>query len=284
VSPLVTLAARLEAYDPPTASGQRLDLDDLRGGVDAEVATVVEALDRFTRRLESFVLRERQFTGDASHELRTPIAVLRACLDLLERQGDRPAAEQAAIERMRRTVTQMQSLVETLLMLAREDEVRSAAEDVTVNAVVKEQIEAATELTRETGCAVHLAEVAALHVHAPPRLVAIAVGNLLRNAIRYSLGRDVDVTVDARCVRIGDRGVGMSAGDLERVFEPFYRAESARSEARGGFGLGLAIVRRLVNQFGWSLTVASAPGRGTTVELDFRPVPGEQGVRIRPLA
>jgi signal transduction histidine kinase len=284
VSPLVELAARLEAYDPLAAAGHALALDDLRGDDDAEVSTVIEALERFTRRLESFVMRERQFTGDASHELRTPIAVLRACLDLLDRQPDRPAQDARAIERMRQTVSQMQSLIETLLLLAREEEVRSAAEDVSINAVVKEQIEAASELCRATGSSVAVRAAENLHVRAPARLVAIALGNLLRNAIRYSAGEEVEVVVEGGRVRIVDRGVGMSAAELERAFEPFYRADAARAEPGSGFGLGLAIVRRLVNQFGWSLVVASAPGQGTTVELGFRPAPGEQGVRIRPLA
>jgi signal transduction histidine kinase len=284
VSPLVDLADRLEAYDPLAVSGHHLDLDDLRGSGDAEVATMIEALDRFTRRLETFVVRERQFTRDASHELRTPIAVLRACLDLLERDTTRPAADRASIDRMRRTVTQMQSLIETLLLLAREDEMRSVTEDVSINAVVAEQIDLLAELARETDNRVVLETLGRLDVRAPSRLVAVAIGNLLRNALSYTRHGIVEVAIGERGVRIRDNGSGMSASDLERVFEPFYRGESGTgsSASSGGFGLGLAIVRRLVQQFGWSLTVASELGQGTCVDLDFAPRAGESGVRVGP--
>jgi signal transduction histidine kinase len=284
VSPLVDLADRLEAYDPLAASGHHLDLDDLRGSGDAEVTTMIEALDRFTRRLEAFVARERQFTRDASHELRTPIAVLRACLDLLERDATRPAADRASIDRMRRTVTQMQSLIETLLLLAREDELRSVIEDVSINSVVAEQIDVLAELARETGNRVALETHSQLGVRAPSRLVAVALGNLLRNSLNYTRDGVVEVVIGARSVRISDSGSGMSPADLERVFEPFYRGESGASNSgsSGGFGLGLAIVRRLVLQFGWSLTVASEVGKGTRVDVDFAPPAGDSGVHVGP--
>jgi signal transduction histidine kinase len=112
----------------------------------------------------------------------------------------------------------------------------------------------------------------------------VAIGNLLRNALSYTRHGIVEVAIGERGVRIRDSGSGMSTADLERVFEPFYRGESGVRTAgsSGGFGLGLAIVRRLVLQFGWSLTVASEVGQGTCVDLDFAPPAGEVGVRIGP--
>jgi signal transduction histidine kinase len=279
VSPLVALAQRLEAYQPSAA--QHLDLDDLRGNADAEVMTMIEALDRFTRRLEAFVLRERNFTRDASHELRTPIAVVRACLDLMERNTQRPAADAASLDRMRRAVTQMQSLIDSLLLLAREDEQRSSGETANVNAVATEQIDLLGDLARETGNGVRLIERESLVVAAPPRMVAIAIANLLRNALTYSRDGIVEVTVDDTSVTVRDTGSGISETDLQRIFEPFFRGDGARQSPAGGHGLGLAIVRRLVDQFGWSLELTSAAGRGTTVKLNFACADGDQGVRIR---
>jgi signal transduction histidine kinase len=281
VSPLVSLAQRLETYDPVRAAGPHLDLDDLRDGSDAEVATMIEALDAFTHRLEAFVDRERDFTRDASHELRTPIAVVRACLDLLERNKDRPDADRAALDRMRRALDQMQSLIENLLLLAREAEMRSPDQDTHVNAVVTEQIDLLADLARETGNTVRVVERGAVTVDAPARMIAIAFGNLLRNALTYSRDGTVVVTVGDDAISVSDSGVGMSAEDLPRVFEPFFRGASARHRAAQGHGLGLAIVRRLVDRFGWSLDLASTPGKGTTVTLHFSRDAADQGVRIR---
>ena len=281
VSPLVSLAQRLEAYEPMRAGGQHLDLDDLRGSADAEVATMIEALDRFTRRLEAFVARERNFTRDASHELRTPIAVVRACLDLLERDKQRPTADAASLDRMRRAVTQMQSLIESLLLLAREDELQSRDEKTHVNAVIVEQIDLLTDLARDTGNVVRVIEDGKLIVAAPPRMIAIALTNLLRNALTYSRDGVVEVTVGPDSVSVRDSGAGMSAEDLKRVFEPFFRGDASKVHAASGHGLGLAIVRRLVDQFGWSLDLATAPGNGTTVTLNFTGAQAVHGARMR---
>ncbi len=289
VSPLVSLAQRLETYDPKRDAGTHLDLGDLRDSADAEVTTMIEALDRFTRRLEAFVVRERNFTRDASHELRTPIAVVRACLDLLERNKQRPATDQASLDRMRRAVSQMQSLIESLLLLAREDELHALDESTNVNVLLAEQIDLLADLAQETGNAVKLTERAELIVNAPPRMIAIVLTNLLRNALMYSRDAVVNVSVGADFVSVRDTGIGMSSADLTRVFEPFFRGEgrietkgdASRHRAASGQGLGLAIVRRLVDQFGWSLDLTSALGEGTTVTLRFTRATSAQGARMQ---
>ena len=269
VSPLVDLAARLEGYDPLTSPS--LPLDDLRDVADAEVATMIEALDTFTQRLERFVARERNFTRDASHELRTPLAVMKANLDLLARSETRPAADQEALARMRRTVTQMQALIESLLMLARESAAELPFEALDVHAIVLEQIDQLSDLAAANGNAVHVRHDAPLVVHAPRQLLAIAISNLLRNALAYTRDGRVDVVVGATSVKISDTGVGMSEADRARLFEPFFRGSASNDGATPGHGLGLAIVGRLIERFGWSLDVASEQGRGTTVELAFAP-------------
>ena len=190
---------------------------------------MIEALDRFTRRLEAFVARERNFTRDASHELRTPVAVVRACLDLLERDKQRPAADAASLDRIRRAVTQMQSLIESLLLLAREDELHLPDEKTHVNAVVVEQIDLLADFARDTGNVVRVVEKGDLIVAAPPRMIAIVLTNLLRNALTYSHDGVVEVTIGPESVSVSDSGAGMSAEDLQRVFEPFFRGDASQN-------------------------------------------------------
>jgi signal transduction histidine kinase len=277
VSPLVKLAGRLEHYDP-LQPATTLDLDDLRSDAGAEVATMIEALDQFTRRLEDFVARERNFTRDASHELRTPLAVLRASLDLLERNHDRPDSDQAALARMRRTVLQMQALIESLLLLAREDADEERVEQTSVNRVVADQVDLLEELKEANGNEISVIEHAQITTIAPRYLVAIAVSNLLRNALSYTRNGHVDVVIGSSSVSITDTGVGMSAAERARVFEPFFRGDAVRTTS-AGHGLGLAIVGRLIERYGWQLTIASEPGKGTRVELDFGSA--GQGTRMR---
>ncbi len=143
------------------------------------------------------------------------------------------------------------------MLLAREDELQSRDEKTHVNAVVVEQIDLLTDLARDTGNVVRVIENGKLIVAAPPRMIAIALTNLLRNALTYSRDGVVEVTVGPDSVSVRDSGAGMSAEDLKRVFEPFFRGDASKVHAASGHGLGLAIVRRLVDQFGWSLDLAS---------------------------
>lgn len=269
ISPIVQLARRLEDFDFERDSAVHVDLTPLREVADAEVLSMIEALDTFSDRLRAFVERERVFTRDAGHELRTPVAVFKGSLDLLEQNPDRPEYEKKALVRMRRTVQEMESLLETLLMLAREGEMALPDEDVSVNDLVATQIDVLAPSARQAGNTLSVHEKAELRVRAPAKVVDIVIGNLMRNAINYTSSGRVDVTIEAGSIAVADTGMGMSADDLERAFDPFFRADESRGRVRG-HGLGLSIVKRLVRQFGWALSVHSSPGEGTTVEIRFR--------------
>jgi signal transduction histidine kinase len=232
------------------------------------VLAMIEALDSFSGRLQAFVERERIFTRDAGHELRTPVAVLKGSLDLLEDRADRPLPERNALRRMRQTVDDMEALLETLLMLARESEIELPRDAVLVNDLVARQVELLQATAARGGNRLSLHEDGELRVRAPPKVVEIVIGNLLRNAANYTRDGSIEVTVAARSVKVTDSGVGMSSGELEKAFEPFYRVDQSRGLTKG-HGLGLSIVKRLVRQFGWSISAHSRPGEGTTMEIRF---------------
>ncbi len=268
ISPIVRLANYLENFDFNGSSPPKLDFSWLENTQDAEVLTMVEAVNHFSERLAAFIDRERVFTRDAGHELRTPIAVLKGTLDLLEANGERPEAERRALARMRRTVDDMEALLSTLLMLAREEEVTSPSVDVNVNAVVLEQLDQLQSQAEKAHNKLAIHEHAQLQVRAPTAVVDIVLGNLIRNAVNYTRNGSVDVSVERGRVRVRDTGVGMSDQELANAFEPFYRADESRGLSKG-HGLGLSIVKRLANQFGWSVSAHSEPGVGTTIEVDF---------------
>ena len=268
VSPLVRLANYLEDFDFDSNSQLELDIDSMENVADAEVATMIEAMGHFRQRLNAFVERERIFTRDAGHELRTPVAVFKGSLELLEQVEDRPAFETKALARMRRTVSDMESLLQTLLMLAREEDTASPSEDVDVNQVVAHQLDLVHESAEKTNNQLQLHEHATLHVLAPQQVVEIVLGNLIRNAVNYTRNGEIAVTVDADRVTVKDTGIGMSGAELSNAFEPFYRADESRGVIKG-HGLGLSIVKRLVHQFGWSISVYSRPGEGTSIAVVF---------------
>ncbi|MFM8356003.1 MAG: sensor histidine kinase [Gammaproteobacteria bacterium] len=268
ISPVVQLAQQLEQYDFDRDRSLTVNLDPLRDAADAEVLAMIEALDSFSGRMQAFVERERIFTRDAGHELRTPVAVLKGSLDLLEDRADRPLPERNALRRMRQTVDDMEALLETLLMLARESEIELPRDAVLVNDLVARQVELLQATAARGGNRLGLHEDGEFRVRAPPKVVEIVIGNLLRNAANYTREGSIDVTVTARSVRVSDSGVGMSSDELEKAFEPFYRVDQSRGLTKG-HGLGLSIVKRLVRQFGWSISAHSRPGEGTTMEIRF---------------
>ena len=267
LSPIVRLARRLESVDFEGQGRVRLDLGTLRETTDAEVAALVDAVEQLAARVDAAFERERIFTRDAGHELRTPMAVFKGSLDLLDRIGsERPQREREALARMRRTVADMETLLETLLMLARGEATRD--EQTSVSDIAAIEVDALSGLAEHGGNTLTLREQGELRVAAPARVVQIVIGNLLRNALTYTRNGRVEVVIGDAGLTVEDTGDGMSQAELANAFEPFYRADGSRNA--DGHGLGLSIVRQLCRQFGWQVTARSQPGRGTTMHIRFR--------------
>jgi len=262
VSPLIQLANRVEAFD--AGSGDLKDLDfDIQGRANTEVDILAGALEHFIERINEFLDRERNFTRNASHELRTPLAVMRANLDSLKRRTSDQPEFIVPIQRMQRTVRDMEKLLETLLLLAREDESGIPREAIIVNDLVTERVEQVSRALGKDKVEVSLEADSLVQLHAPAKVLSIVVDNLLRNAISYTEEGKVHVKIQADGLTVTDSGPGMEPELLERIFEPFERGTTSA----GGFGLGLTIVKRLCDRFGWDISIQSVLGSGSVVSL-----------------
>lgn len=265
VSTVVQLADAVRNYDFRSGKLEELSADDFGEATDTETLALINAFNQFIHRVESFIHRERNFTRNASHELRTPLAVLRSNLSLLRKQGD-AAARDKTLARMDRTARDMEALVETLLILARESESRLSWSSVVLNDLLADQLEQLASTIDRPDVTTSVRANGLLEVNAPERVLAIVFTNLLRNALSYTEQGHVHVLVDRSGVTVQDSGCGMSEEDLERMFEPFYRGHDRSSE---GYGLGLSIVRRLCDRFGWHLHADSELGAGTEIRVEF---------------
>lgn len=264
VSPLVQLAEVLRSTSALEPQGARPDLSVVEAEADSEVAVLVAALENYADRLVGFVERERQFTRDASHELRTPLAVIRANLELLAgRQGSSPS-----LRRIEDTVDDMESLIETLLLLARTQARDVPEDDLIVNDLVINLVERLAPLAERKNVHVRIQQQAMLSLRAAETVVTIVLTNLLRNAINYTGTGEATVVIAERSIVVQDTGPGMDAEELARVLQPFERGQQS---GEPGTGLGLAIVQRLCERFNWKLSFASAPGKGTQVQVTFAP-------------
>lgn len=269
VSPIVKLADYLEEFQFEENRQPTGDLNNLRSIANAEVDVMVDAIESFAERLNAYVERERVFTRDASHELRTPIAVFKGSLDLLQRNNERSTEDLRALSRMRRTVENMEGLVETLLLLAREEDLSESKNSVSINDLVSSSIDQLVPMANKRGVKLVLIERTVLWVQASSQVIQILISNLVRNAINYTREGSVEVEIGNDHITVTDTGIGMSSDELRHAFEPFYRSERGRASSEG-HGLGLSIVRRLVYQFSWQISVQSNVGEGTSISVKFR--------------
>ena len=269
VSPLVWLARRVSQWDPRQPDASELAPERLPADVQGEVRQLAGALHGMARRIGEQVARERNFTRDASHELRTPLTVIRmACEMAFDADEETGPVSRRSLQRIQRAGRDMEALIDALLILAREANVAPQSEWVDVGDVVREELANAEASLAGAGGAValRLRLNAPCPLRVPPQVVHVVVGNLLRNACNYTDAGHVEIEVDADRLVVRDTGIGMSPEALERIFEPFFRAVPERRE---GHGLGLPIVHRLCERFGWKIELESEPGQGTTATVRF---------------
>jgi len=236
-----------------------------------EFERLVATLNDMIERLETSFMGLRRFTADASHELKTPLAVLRADVERAMSEPS-PSERMVALEEALHETTRMADLVESLLTLARADEGRFDIhrEPVELKPLVDDVYETALILGEGAGVAVNLQFTADVTIMADRTRLRQLFLNLITNAIKYTPpGGKVDIGLglhpDNVTFAVRDTGIGIAAADVPYIFERFWRADRARSRMseRGGFGLGLAISQWIAQAHGGTLTASSRLGRGS---------------------
>ena len=262
LQPLSQLAQRIGALRPERA-GQRIDIDPHAG---SELVTIADAFNDYLQRNAQFVERERVFIDSASHELRTPIAVIAGASELALEQEGVPDAARKQMQRVQRTARDVEQLIELLLALAKDPSRLVAASDrFALDELLPDIIEDHRALTRGKQLRLALDPLPRCEIAAPLPIVQAAIGNLLRNAIESSDSGEVRIQLreDATVV-IDDPGHGMSPEEISRLY-----AQVARGGRDGG-GIGLDLISRLCEHLGWALEFASSPNGGTRTTLRLR--------------
>jgi len=222
-------------------------------------------------RLQRALDTQRRFTTDASHELRTPLATMAA---ETEWALDRPRSEDEYRESLatcRRAMDRMNRVVDRLLTLARADHhaIRLDRQPVPLEPVVQEAVTLLHPLALRRGITIET-KIGTATVEGDRERLTELVTNLCSNAVEYNRdgGRvTIEVWPDGAdaCMRVSDSGLGITAEDLPRIFERFYRPDKARDRRTGGAGLGLAIAKWIVDAHGGRITCSSTPGEGTAM-------------------
>ncbi|MBS4078458.1 ATP-binding protein [Pseudomonas rustica] len=239
----------------------------------SNIRDLAEHFNLMAARIEGLIANQRELTNAVSHELRTPIARLSFELDQLKQQPDASQSRELIAD-MYADLGELEEMVSELLTYA------SLERGATV--IKRENIQATNWLDSVVGSVALEAEAAGVQlligecrldtVRIEPRFMARAVINLLRNAIRYA-EQKVEVTLvrtgDYYEVRVNDDGPGVPLEGREKIFEPFSRLDASRDRRTGGFGLGLALVRRVSQSHGGQVEVGESPWGGASFRMTW---------------
>jgi len=224
------------------------------------------------------------FVANVSHELKTPVGAISLLAEALESSADDELAVRRFAKRMHKESGRLAALVQDIIELSRLQgaSVAQQGRPVDVNAVVAEAVDRSQLPAESKNIRIVVGGRTEARIFGDQDLLVTALRNLIDNAIRYSPENTrVGIGVRSReglvSISVTDQGEGLSPEDQERVFERFYRVDSARSRHTGGTGLGLSIVKHVASNHGGEVTLWSQPGQGSTFTLRFPEMEGQEG-------
>ncbi len=262
IAPVVHLSDQVNRSGP-----ENLPTDFSKDFVGDEVGTLAAALEQSMKRIEEFVKREHRFTRDASHELRTPVTVIKGAVEILRNKPN--AVEESVLrplDRIQRQVTNMENIIEALLWLSREEISADRMKTFSVLPLVQNTLEENRQIIAGKSIDINLVAEGNPVLGVPAPLFQIALTNLIQNAVRHTSNGHVSVYVRDDRLTVSDTGIGIKRSDLDNITQPYIRGTDSN-----GFGLGLSIVKRLCDRFDWQFEIESEVDRGTTVHLIFKP-------------
>lgn len=257
VGPITALANAVDRNEVPSA----LPALDMRN----EIGTLARAFANRTEQLQQFLADERLFTGDVSHEMRTPLTIILGAAELLKVQLADAPDKLAVAERIRRVAAEASERVGAMLLLSQSPHALGGSL-LSLTHLIEREIERCQQLLAGKPVAIHFDNAAEVWIHARMELAGIAIGNLLRNACQYTEQGTVYVTLSSSQLVIEDNGPGIPENVRERLFERFVRGNEQK---HAGSGLGLAIVKRVCDHLGWQIRYERPPGGGSRFTLVF---------------
>jgi signal transduction histidine kinase len=244
-----------------------------------ELRPLTDSMTQMLARLEYSFKQQREFVGNAAHELKTPVAVLKSTLQSLVQRPRSSEEYCAGVQASLQDLDRLEQLLQWMLRLARAEQWAQNAQGrnldvIDLNSTCEEAVERIRALAQSRNTTIHLATNGPVPIRADPEDLQLVWSNLLENAVRYSPeGASVEIGVardgDHAQISVQDHGIGIATADLPKIFERFYRGDQSRARTTGGFGLGLAIAKALVEAYGGSIAAESSPGEGTRMMVEL---------------
>jgi signal transduction histidine kinase len=228
-----------------------------------EVGELAHAFDQSLNRLAAFIERERAFTADVSHELRTPLAVILGAAEVLLADATRPEKDRQRLERIERVAADMADLTTALLAMARESD-DGRRDPVDLASLLQDTLDKHQHLLNGKAVDVVLEIQARPALVADPNLLAIVFANLVRNSFNYTERGTVRVCLEEARLIVSDTGLGIPREAINQVFQRLYKGQHSM-----GAGIGLSLVKKICDRYGWEIELESEEGRGTQAVLRF---------------
>jgi heavy metal sensor kinase len=264
-------------------TAQQITADDLSLRIEAkhskdEVGALVATLNEMIARLEKSVDKIRQFSGDVSHELRTPLTIIRGEVEVLLRK-DRDVSEYIrTLDSVLEESQRMEKIIDDLLFLSRIEALDRAKlnQSVRLNEILTTVVESRNPMIRKQGVECEAGEIEEVTVKGNADLLERMIANILDNALRYTqeggtISYSLTKTGNSAQLEISDTGIGIPADAIPFIFDRFFVVDKSRSKETGGSGLGLSIVKWIVDSHKARIDVRSEEGKGTTVGVLFNP-------------
>ena len=263
LQPVTDLAQSVDRLQP----GEKAERIAVSRNAATEVESIASAMNRLLDRMDTLVERERGFVHTASHELRTPIAVIAGAAQLALDQTELPAATRKPLLRIRSSAAEMEQLIHMLLVLAKSPErLHASAQVFSLDELLAEIVEDHRHLLRDKTVSMDIGNVTPSSLQAPLRIAQIAIANLIRNAIQHTDHGSIRILVEpAGVLQIHDSGHGTQPEDVSRRY-----LANVRGEREGGSGIGLALIIRICSHLDWDLLLDTSENGGTVAILDLR--------------
>jgi two-component system OmpR family sensor kinase len=243
-----------------------------------ELAPLTQAMTAMLDGLHRAFTQQREFLANAAHELKTPVAILKSTLQSLLQRPRAAEEYRAGLEQALDDMARLEQLMHSMLRLARAEQwaagsTRRDLEAVEVAATCESALERLASVARERGVTIHFVSNGPMPMRADADDLELVWSNLLQNAIRFSpAGGNVQLRVRANgqrgYIEVEDEGPGIPQSELAHLFERFHRSDSSRARNTGGYGLGLAISKALIEAYGGTITPASRPGQGMRMVVE----------------
>lgn len=240
--------------------------------IPSEILELVTTFNQLLNNLEESFNKVVSFSNDASHELKTPLTIIRGEIEVALKLDRKPHEYKEVLENILEESISIQKIIDQLLFLAKKEsiELKSDFQEIYLDEVVTDVLVQIEKIALDKNIRINVKKIIPVTINANETLLKIALSNILRNAIIYShSATEVEISMEdddkQYLIKIEDRGHGISKEDLKFIFDRFYRADKVRSRKDGGTGLGLAIVKMILDIHHYDIEVFSTKNIGTVV-------------------